>query len=180
MDQQYYSRADMRLAMTTWQTVVDMFETSGWTRKFDGQSPWRSLEALSAIANGDATVTTIAGRIQARAFNATMLGPALFDAFELPQTQGPVDTTDLVTNNRRVLFNTEYANAADNIPKSSKLPEPSFVHNCLPQNWFIEYQAGAFVSTGVVADYAKYCTGAAPCGLDNSGLENTQPECQGY
>jgi hypothetical protein len=166
MDQQYYNRADLRIAMTTWQTVVDQFETSGWTHDAEGGSPWRGLEALQSVANGDSTVTTIAARIQARSLNASLLGPALFDAFGLMEVDSPIDV-DADPTVTRVLFNTEYTKAAALIPQSSALPPRTSAHLCLPQNSFITAQSGAFLSRGVIVDNAATCPAGAPCGLVN-------------
>ena len=169
MDQQYYTRADLRLAMTSWQVIVGSFEASGWhTGDSSSPAPWASLQVLQQIANGDSTVSSISGRIQARTINATLLGPALFDVYGLDEVDGPVSTTgDVPSSETKFLFNTEFKKAAKSIPESSALPPQTEAHLCLPQNPFVVLQAGTFLSTGEVVSHAPYCDGVSSvCDID--------------
>ena len=160
MDLQFYNRMDCRIALSIWQAFIEPFESGAWSNRTISSttSPTEGLQMLLQIVNGDTTVSTIAGHMQARNFGMANMAPALFSVSGLENEIAPY--LAISGNTERSLFNTEYTEEANAVPANSQIPEPSRAHFCLPQDDNIQAQGAYFLYNQMVTN---------PCGNTANG-----------
>jgi hypothetical protein len=158
LDLQFYSRRDVRLALTLWQLFMDPFEAS-LAAATQMDVPTGGTGVLLQAAEGDATVPTIATNIMARDLSAFLLAPALAPVFDLPQKVAPFYSALQPVGNRSTLYLTSFTEDQASLPAGSALPTPNNVHNCFPQVDATITQANTFFKYGVIE---QTCS-SAPC-----------------
>jgi hypothetical protein len=125
-DFQFYSRTDLRIAISSWQVSLDMLESSGWARS----GRYQNMNLLLQIALGDTTVTTIGGEVMGRNFGAKELAPFVQTIATLPSQLAPVYANASV--NIALLAQYQYPGDAAGLPTTPAIPEQNNVHVCFP------------------------------------------------
>jgi len=149
-DLQFYSRKDLRIGMQLMQIHLDACEASGWAHSGRYQrtlQPGQNYSSddvpntLLQIAQGDSTVTDIAGRILAANLNASILTPTVDPVSILPPEEAPVTGSP-----EHVLFQVLYEADMAAVPLTSESGDSTNVHKCVIQREEITSQYSVYVN----------------------------------
>ena len=139
---QYYNAVDIRIIMMSYQLLFDAFESSGW--KYSGV--YSKMTTLTEIAEGDAIVSTVSGRIFAKNLNASLIAPSIFSVYGL----NSVTPVVYATAGMHYVNEGSYPGDASEIPMSNKIPpKKTSVHYCLDTEPFVKNQLLEFFNKSI-------------------------------
>ncbi|MEQ1569680.1 MAG: hypothetical protein ABMA64_28855 [Myxococcota bacterium] len=158
--EKYDDPREIALLLAAFQTVWDPGESGGYGYAL-GRDPLPGTppkRVLLQIAEGDAQVTTLGGRMLARAAGAVTLSPTHRPMWGIPEVAGPVDSGSVVVE---WTYTDGAVEPVGNVP-----PEGSGdTHECPRREPAAQAQLATFLATGVVE---QTCDGA--CVSTRAGL----------
>lgn len=162
-DLQFYSRKDLRIGMQLVQIHLDACEASGWAHSGRYQQRQRPNQNTSVdevpnillqIAQGDSTVTDIAGRILAANLNASILSPTVDPVSILHQEEAPV-----TNSSKNILFQVLYEADMATVPLTSESGDSTNVHKCIIQREEITSQYSTYLNENkIIQPVCDYTT----------------------